>query len=70
MAAGLTLMGRDRGLDPKIAKQILIAPMLESRTVTAEVDKEMESLLVSWHPDDNLTGWCGYLGRNWVEEES
>ena len=47
MAAGLTLKGRDRGLEPKIAKQILIAPMLDSRTMTAEVDNEMEPLIVN-----------------------
>ncbi|KAH8806026.1 arylesterase/monooxygenase [Xylogone sp. PMI_703] len=68
MAAGLALMARDRGLEPKLAKQILISPMLDSRTATKPVDKEIEPFLVAWNWNDNLTGWSAYLGRDWVED--
>ena len=69
MAAGLALMARDRGLEPKIAKQILMSPMLDSRTAMVPVDKEIEPFLVAWTWDDNLTGWSAYLGRDWIEQE-
>jgi acetyl esterase/lipase len=69
MAAALALMARDRGFEPKIAKQILISPMLDCRTAMAPVDKELEPFLVAADGNDILTGWSAYLGRDWVEEE-
>lgn len=68
MAAALALMARDRGLEPKIAKQILMAPMLDCRTARMAVDKHIEPFLVAWSWEDNLTGWSAYLGRDWLEE--
>jgi acetyl esterase/lipase len=57
LAAGLTLLARDRGLSPPLAKQILIFPMLNDRTQTDHTGG-----LAYWDVDDNITGWTAYLG--------
>jgi acetyl esterase/lipase len=58
LAAGVTLLARDRG-GPAIARQLLIYPMLDDRTRTA--DPEMAHALL-WSVDDNVTGWDALLG--------
>jgi acetyl esterase/lipase len=60
LAAGVALLARDRGLQPPLAKQILINAMLDDRN-----QSRFEHLqgLATWDPDDNLTGWAAYLGR-------
>lgn len=60
LAAGLTLLARDRKLQPAVAKQILIYPMLDSRNVSHD-NKELEPFLV-WDVNSNITGWSAYLG--------
>lgn len=59
LAAGVALLARDRDLNPPLAKQILLEPMIDDRnTKTNE-----ESLpLVTWSWDDNWTGWNALLG--------
>lgn len=60
IAAGLALMARDRGLNPPIAKQILIYPMLDDRTLYPE-NWPVHPLL-TWRASDNLVGWSSYVG--------
>ncbi|KFZ20534.1 hypothetical protein VF21_07982 [Pseudogymnoascus sp. 05NY08] len=58
LAAGVTLLARDRALNPPLARQILGYPMLDDRTNT-----ETEPGIVTlWDADDNITGWTAYLG--------
>jgi acetyl esterase/lipase len=59
IAAGLALMARDQGLQPPVAKQILICPMLDDRTV--EENPAIEPFAV-WTTEDNITGWTAVLG--------
>ncbi|MCD7101110.1 alpha/beta hydrolase [Pseudoclavibacter sp. 13-3] len=58
LAAGLALMARDRR-GPKLAKQILIYPMLDDRTVVT--DPAIAAFL-TWRFEDNITGWQALLG--------
>jgi acetyl esterase/lipase len=58
LAASLTLLARQRGT-PKVAKQILIYPMLDDRNI--EENKHMSPFLI-WSHEDNITGWTAYLG--------
>lgn len=58
LAAGLALMARDRR-GPKLAKQILIYPMLDDRTVVT--DPAIAPFL-TWTFEDNITGWQALLG--------
>ncbi|EAW14154.1 alpha/beta hydrolase [Aspergillus clavatus NRRL 1] len=59
LAAGITLMARDRGLNPRIAKQILIYPMLDDRNTTPNPALEPFAL---WNCTDNITAWTALLG--------
>ncbi|BCR91441.1 alpha/beta hydrolase [Aspergillus chevalieri] len=59
LAAGLTLLARDRGLSPPLAKQILVYPMLDDRTRTNPFGD-----LAFWSAEDNVTGWTAYLGAS------
>jgi acetyl esterase/lipase len=58
LAAGVSLLSRDRG-GPPIAAQILIYPMLDDRPVSP--DPHMAPFLM-WTHDDNRTGWEALLG--------
>jgi acetyl esterase/lipase len=58
LAAGVTLLARDRG-GPAVARQILIFPMLDDRTTTP--DPELVPF-VTWNYEDNATGWAALLG--------
>lgn len=60
LAASVTLLARDRGLHPPIAKQILVYPMLDDRTRTP--NEEVEPLAF-WKTKDNATAWDAMLGR-------
>jgi acetyl esterase/lipase len=60
MAAGLTLLVRDRGEYP-IAFQHLIFPMLDDRTTVAEEPSPFLGQFV-WTHDDNVFGWTALLG--------
>jgi acetyl esterase/lipase len=57
LAAGTAILARDRALP--LARQILIAPMLDDRTV--DPDPELTAL-ASWSYDDNRTCWDALLG--------
>ncbi|KAJ5520431.1 hypothetical protein N7463_000884 [Penicillium fimorum] len=57
IAAALTIIARDRSILPPLAKQILIYPMLDDRTVTNHTGN-----LAFWDEGDNITGWSAYLG--------
>lgn len=61
LAAALALLARDRALSPPLAKQILIYPMLDDRTVNNHAGD-----LAFWDANDNLTGWTAYLGKDLV----
>ncbi|MCA2319836.1 alpha/beta hydrolase [Mycobacterium intracellulare] len=58
LAAGVTLLARDRG-GPSLAQQLLLAPMLDDRT--ASHDPRPQPFL-TWDYDDNVTGWNAFLG--------
>jgi acetyl esterase/lipase len=58
MAAGLTILARERG-GPKIARQILLMPMLDDRTRTP--DPHIAPFAV-WTYDDSATAWPALLG--------
>jgi acetyl esterase/lipase len=58
LAAAVSILARDRG-GPAIAKQILVMPMLDDRTVTP--DPQLAPFAV-WTWDDNRTGWEALLG--------
>jgi acetyl esterase/lipase len=59
IAAALTILARERG-GPKIARQILLMPMLDDRTRTP--DPEIASNVL-WSYDDGATAWPALLGE-------
>ncbi|KAL3485067.1 Alpha/Beta hydrolase protein [Aspergillus germanicus] len=58
LAANVALLARDRGLNPPLAKQILIYPMLDDRTNTDTAEG-----LAFFDVRDCVTGWAAYLGK-------
>jgi acetyl esterase/lipase len=58
MAAALTILARERG-GPKIARQILIMPMLDDRTTMPDPHI---APYVLWSYDDSRTAWPALLG--------
>jgi acetyl esterase/lipase len=58
MAAALTILTRERG-GPKIARQILLMPMLDDRT--REPDPHVAPFAL-WSYDDSATAWPALLG--------
>ena len=58
VAAGAAILARDRQLP--LARQILIYPMLDDRSVTADVSIEPYA---TWTYDNNLTAWTAVLGE-------
>jgi acetyl esterase/lipase len=58
LAAALTILTRERG-GPRIARQILIMPMLDDRT--GPPDPHIAPYLL-WSYDDSLTAWPALLG--------
>jgi acetyl esterase/lipase len=58
VAAGLTLLVRDRG-EHALAGQLLIYPMLDDREHAP--DPQLLPFL-TWTYDDNVTGWAALLG--------
>jgi acetyl esterase/lipase len=57
IAAGVAILARERGIP--VARQILIYPMLDDRTVTP--DPQLEGL-ANWTYASNETGWTALLG--------
>ncbi|CAK7229393.1 hypothetical protein SEUCBS140593_007227 [Sporothrix eucalyptigena] len=64
LAAGLVLLARDRKFSPPVAKQILVYPMLDDRTVEDPTDG-----LAVFHINDVLTGWKAYLGKLYEKDD-
>lgn len=60
LAAGITLMARDRE-GPSIAAQILTYPMLDDRNETTS-SRQIDGIGV-WDRTSNNTGWNAYLGE-------
>ena len=60
VAAGLTLLARDRG-EHALAGQLLIYPMLDDRELT--VSSRTVSDPRVWNHQSNRIGWAAYLGR-------
>ncbi|OLF15215.1 alpha/beta hydrolase [Actinophytocola xanthii] len=58
LAAGLTILARERG-GPRIARQILIMPMLDDRPSTPDPHIAPYAL---WSYDDSRTAWPALLG--------
>ena len=61
LAAGVAIVARDRKLSPPLAKQIIIGGMLDDRNISRW---EALTPFATWTPDDNLTGWQTYVGRD------
>ncbi|HEY0737217.1 MAG TPA: alpha/beta hydrolase, partial [Herpetosiphonaceae bacterium] len=61
LAAALALLTRDRGEVP-LAFQLLIFPMLDDRTVTAEPPHPYVGEFI-WTPESNRFGWTSLLGH-------
>jgi acetyl esterase/lipase len=60
VAAGLAIVTRDRP-GPKLARQILIYPMLDDRNIKADPNL---APFMTWSYEDNLTGWGALLGNS------
>lgn len=61
LAAGLALLARDRKFSPPLAKQVLMAPMLDDRI--AEYDERLLPLLTFTYAD-KTSSWTAYVGRD------
>ncbi|KAJ5226016.1 hypothetical protein N7468_007241 [Penicillium chermesinum] len=61
LAAAISLMARDRGLSPPLAKQILIYPMLDDRNVHEIITLKDLAL---WTIHANRLCWSAYLGSD------
>ncbi|KAH7142762.1 Alpha/Beta hydrolase protein [Dactylonectria estremocensis] len=59
LAAGVALMARDRNLQPPLAKQILVYPMLDDRNL---IPNEAVEPLAFWKTRDNVIAWTALLG--------
>lgn len=59
LAAAVSLMARDRALDPPLAKQILSYPMLDDRNTVP--DPEL-ARFATWNYDNNTTAATAYIG--------
>lgn len=66
LAAGVALLARDRSLQPPLAKQFLIYPMIDDRS---ERDLSSISRYTIWHNDDNKTAWKALLGDKYGTNE-
>ncbi|KAF9874577.1 hypothetical protein CkaCkLH20_08140 [Colletotrichum karsti] len=62
LAAATVLLARDRALEPPIAKQILVYPMLDDRTRLPD-DSPYSKFLV-WTENANKLSWDAVLGKD------
>jgi hypothetical protein len=60
LAACASLLARDRGLFPRLAKQILIYPMLDDRNTTPNMALES---LAPWKVAGNIASWTALIGN-------
>ncbi|KAM0368097.1 hypothetical protein ACHAPY_011616 [Fusarium culmorum] len=58
LATSLASKARDANMSPGIARQILLAPMIDDRNTD-----HAEGPFKVWDKDDNLTRWTAYLGK-------
>lgn len=65
VAAGAAILLRDRGIP--LVKQILVYPMLDDRTRTA--DPEMEPLLQGWSAKNNVLAWSTVLSERYGTDD-
>ncbi|KAH6647942.1 Alpha/Beta hydrolase protein [Truncatella angustata] len=61
LVAAAALKGRDEGLDPPLAAQILRYPMLDDRTRMDPQNPRFPYL--TWSPSSNKIAWNAYLGK-------
>lgn len=66
LAAGLTLLARDRG-EVAVVFQMLIYPMIDDRNVAPAADGVPDTLL--WNRENNRLGWMAYLGSRYGEDD-
>ncbi|OAG00550.1 alpha/beta-hydrolase [Paraphaeosphaeria sporulosa] len=66
LAAAVAIIARDRKLQPPLAKQILLEPMLDDRNI---VPNSELAPFVTWDWDDNWTGWNALLGDRTGSED-
>lgn len=66
LAAGVSLMARDRGLDPPIARQLLVYPMLDDRTVSRLDPRGQLASLASLPVENLVLCWEAYAGKDKV----
>ena len=59
LAAGVAIMARDEKLSPPLAKQLLIASMLDDQNTQPK--PELQNF-ATWTTNDNITGWQAYVG--------
>jgi acetyl esterase/lipase len=64
LAAGLTLLTRDRG-EIELMFQLLNCPMLDDRQLTASSRREVPV----WNPASNRFGWQSYLGPRYGTDD-
>lgn len=68
LAAGVTLLARDRGT-PQIAAQVLVCPMLDHRNDTAS-SRQFAEGPATWSQAMNTFGWRSVLGEDPTTEVS
>ncbi|KAI1637952.1 Alpha/Beta hydrolase protein [Biscogniauxia mediterranea] len=68
VAAGTALFARDRGLKYPLAGQVLVAPMIDDRTVLPKENPLTPYL--TWTSAMNELGWKAYLGGKEREERT
>ncbi|ETN45009.1 uncharacterized protein HMPREF1541_09885 [Cyphellophora europaea CBS 101466] len=66
LAAAAALLARDRQLDPPIAKQVLVYPMLDDRNLTPIPGIEPFAV---WNCESNIMGWTALLGADKAGKE-
>lgn len=66
LAAAVSLKARDLALDPPLAKQILVYPMLDDRNTVP--DPEIEPF-TTWSYENNITAATAYIGADKVGKD-
>lgn len=70
IAAGTALLARDRGLSPPLAKQVLIYPMLDDRTIGKYGPDWPVRKFLAWDENSNKIGWSAYVGEDKAGKDS
>lgn len=64
IAAGTALMARDKGIQPPLAKQVLMYPMLDDRTPAPAPDSPLGKFLFVWDGGKSEMAWGALLGKD------